>query len=241
MAGSSSALSFLEDHDRWRRIHDDVWTFHLDLNLLGVVPMGRRMAAVRRPGAGWALLSPVLLDDASRKQLTDAGPVEALIVPTAIHNTWVPESCVVFAAATAYLARGARRRDLPPERCRKLPQELPHEWTTTIEPLPLDGMPRINEVVFLHRPSRTLIVADLCFNFDRRYPASTRALYWLFGASSGLRFSRLFRSMIRDRPAFLRSLDRILGLDFDRLVVCHGSVVETGAREALGELRRTLG
>lgn len=198
------------------------------------------MVGVRRSGAHWALFSPVELDDASRRQLTDAGEVEALVVPTAFHNTGIAESCEAFPGARAYLTRGVRRRALPADRCHRLSEGLPPEWAGEIEPLPIDGMPRVNEVALLHPASGTLIVSDLCFNLDRRYPLATRMLFGLFGVASGLGISRLFRAAIRDRPAFLRSLDRILDREFDRLVMSHGAIVETGAREALAGLRRGL-
>jgi hypothetical protein len=38
---------------------------------------------------------------------------------------------------------------------------------------------------------------------------------------------------IRDRRAARESLERILGWDFDRVVVAHGDVLERGGREAL--------
>jgi hypothetical protein len=39
--------------------------------------------------------------------------------------------------------------------------------------------------------------------------------------------------LIRDRRAARQSLVRILGWDFDRIVVAHGDVLERGGREAL--------
>ena len=55
----------------------------------------------------------------------------------------------------------------------------------------------------------------------------------LVGAHSYFGPSRLARSMIKDRAALRASVDRILAWDFDRVVVTHGDLVETGGREAL--------
>ena len=41
------------------------------------------------------------------------------------------------------------------------------------------------------------------------------------------------RFAIRDGQAARRSVDRLLGWDFDRVVVAHGEVLESGGREAL--------
>jgi hypothetical protein len=37
--------------------------------------------------------------------------------------------------------------------------------------------------------------------------------------------------MIRDRVAARQSVDRVLQWDFDRIIMTHGEVVETGGRE----------
>jgi len=99
-------------------------------------------------------------------------------------------------------------------------------------------MPKVNEVVFLHAASRTLLVSDLCFDFDTRYPLGTRLLFRLFGAYPGPRNSMFFRMMIRDRQAFRGSFDRLLEWDFDRVVMSHGAILESGGKETLRGMRR---
>jgi hypothetical protein len=232
-----SGLGFLDDHQRWKRIHDDLWTFHTDLRLMGA-QAGRRMVAVRRAGSAWALFSPVPLDDASRAELDSEGRVDALVVPTAFHNTFVPESAIAFPDAAVYLVKGARRQEMPPERCHTLTGGLPAEWGEDLVSFPLEGIPRSNEVEFVHLASRTLLISDLCFHIDERYPPWTRLLFRLAGARPGIRPSRLFRTLIRDREAFLRSLDRILACDFDRVVMSHGTIIEEGGKKAIRALRQ---
>ena len=236
---AGSSLEFVEDHRRWRKIHDDLWTYHDEVKVLGA-QLGRRMVALRRAGRRWALLSPLPLDVVSRAELETEGTVEAIVVPTAFHNNGVPEACEAFPDALVYRTSGSRREGLPGDRCRKLPDDLPGEWSADFETLPLLGMPRVNEFVFHHAASRTLVVSDLCFHLDERYPAWTRLLFRIMGATPGVSVSRLFRAVIRDKPAFLESLDAVLERDFDRLVMSHGIPLETGGKRALHELRRRL-
>ena len=54
----------------------------------------------------------------------------------------------------------------------------------------------------------------------------------------GIRASRLFRMLIRDRQALIRSLDLILACDFDRVVMSHCSIVEKGGKAAIRGLRQ---
>ena len=47
--------------------------------------------------------------------------------------------------------------------------------------------------------------------------------------------SRLFRSTIRDRAAARASIDRILAWDFDRILLPHGRIVESGGHPLFQE------
>ena len=91
----------------------------------------------------------------------------------------------------------------------------------------------MNEVVFLHRASRTLVVTDLCFNVRHSDHLGTRLFMRVNGAYGRFGPSRLLRSLVRDRPALRASLERILAWDFERVVVTHGEVLEHGGRDAL--------
>jgi hypothetical protein len=96
------------------------------------------------------------------------------------------------------------------------------------------GRPLENEVVFLHRASRTLILCDLVFNFGPRAPFATRLLARLIGSYDRFGPSRLDPLLIRDRQAARESLEHMLTWDFDRIIVAHGDdILESGGQQAL--------
>lgn len=100
--------------------------------------------------------------------------------------------------------------------------------------LALRCFPMSNEVVVLHRPSRTLILTDLVFNLGHHTPWSTKAAMWCLGGYPGCRTTALERLRMH-RPTARRELAEILSWDFDRLVMSHGEVIETGGKAALRE------
>ena len=86
----------------------------------------------------------------------------------------------------------------------------------------------------LHRPSRTLIVADLIFNWmptHSRWENFMRRRIMKLERFPGM--SRLFRLCIKDREAFLDSMSILMSWDFDRVIVGHGEIIETGGKERL--------
>lgn len=104
-----------------------------------------------------------------------------------------------------------------------------------VHPLRCFGM--TNEVVVLHRPSRTLLCADLVFNISPRAPWLTRVAMRCLGGYPGCRVTLLERLGMR-RDLAREDLAVIAGWDFDRVIMAHGEVIETGGKAAvLGAFR----
>ena len=106
--------------------------------------------------------------------------------------------------------------------------------------IPLRCFSMTNEVVLLHRPSRTLVVTDLVFHFTRDAPWFTRATMWCSGAYPGCRVSLLERLGV-DRAVAREEIADLLTLDFDRLIPSHGAIIETDGKAALRSAYGWLG
>ena len=103
---------------------------------------------------------------------------------------------------------------------------------TDIEVLPMRSFGLTNEVVVLHRPTRTLVVTDLVFHFGPDAPWLTRFAMGLSGAYPGCRTSILERLGMK-RATAREEIETILSWDFDRLIMAHGDIIETGGKDAL--------
>ncbi|MEO1127111.1 MAG: hypothetical protein AAFW84_12935 [Cyanobacteria bacterium J06635_15] len=86
--------------------------------------------------------------------------------------------------------------------------------------------------VFCHRPSRTLILTDTAFNFDQNNRLTMRLAAQVLGSYKTLRPSQLEKWGSRDKAAVEASVRQVLAWDFDRVIPGHGSIVETGGKEA---------
>ena len=109
----------------------------------------------------------------------------------------------------------------------------PPGWPADVDYLPIRGAPLLNEIAFLHRPSRTLVLTDLVFNVQPGESNRARFFHWVVGATGRFGPHRLIRTAFRDKAAVRESIDRMLGWDFDRVVMSHGRVLETGGRAAI--------
>ena len=99
----------------------------------------------------------------------------------------------------------------------------------------------LDEIVFYHRPSRSLIVADLLFNLSEKDAWITRIMGSLvIGPYPGCRFARLYRPAVTNRRRMSAVLERILDWDFDQIIVGHGAVVENNGKEVFRAAFRWL-
>jgi hypothetical protein len=95
----------------------------------------------------------------------------------------------------------------------------------------------LNEAVFFHRASRTLILTDLLFNVP---PGSgsilSRSVLWLDGCNGRPAIPRTFRFVISLNRRRARALvDQIFGWDFDRINLTHGNLIEGDGKKVLAE------
>jgi hypothetical protein len=211
---------------------ENLWVATRPLTLW-VGDVGTRMTVIRLRGGDLFLHSPVSLDSPLREALDRIGRVRWVVGPSKVHHFYLGEYALAYPEAELCGALGLpeKRRDLRFQRV--LDGEPVPGWEGQIQHLLFAGAPRINEVVFLHRSSRTLLLTDLAFNVKSGPGDRAKLLHWLLGATDRFGPHRLVRSMIRDREAARRSVAEILSWDFDRVVVTHGEVLEHGGQLAL--------
>lgn len=107
--------------------------------------------------------------------------------------------------------------------------------------LKIEGVPKMSEVAFFHRESKSLIVSDLCFNLVEPKGLGAWLLLSIFGTYKKFGVSRLLMKMVEDKTAFKKSLNRLFEFDFENIVLSHGSNVMGGAKEKLRAAFRERG
>lgn len=221
-----------------RQLDDDLWVVdHPGFGMAGI-PIGTRTTLVRLTDGGVFMHAPGPLTVSLAKQIDEIGPVRFIVAPNAFHHLFVAENARAWQDASVHLAPGlaAKRKDLSYNA--ELGDEPAPGWAADLDQCWMRGSPRVNEVVFLHRSTRTLLLTDLAFNVQHAASLSGRVFFRLTGVYGRFATSRLMRLMVRDRVAARAAAERILGWDFDRVIVTHGDVLERGGHDAL---RNALG
>ena len=196
-----------------------------------------RMSVVQLSTGDVCVSSPVEVPFDVLSEIRRLGPVRYLVSATPRHfwrlyawHTLFPDAELWSSPLTPITLK---RGTLPLTGILNDQADLP--WSQDLEHVVLRGSSWLNEVAFFHRHSRTLLVEDVIQIHEARtgHPV-LNALIELGGvAAPGGGVSRDIRLTFRDRDAARASLRRILAWDFDKLVVAHGPIVTSGARETV--------
>lgn len=217
-----------------RAIGKDIWGQDTELALPGGGRMPSRATIVRLASGALVVHSPLAIDDELARELDALGEVRWLIAPSCIHWMFVKAATVRYPRARVLAADGlgkklVGRHAVPFER---LPAHGRIEALgDELRVQRVEGAPRLNEHVFFHVGSGSLLVADLMFNVSWSSSFMTRLVLRLAGAYAKPAQSRAWRFFVKDRGLAAESAAGILAWDFDRIVVAHGDVIEERARE----------
>jgi hypothetical protein len=93
----------------------------------------------------------------------------------------------------------------------------------------------LSETALFHRPSRTLVAADLLENFRSMEHGLTRAYLKMGGIYGKPGWHRFLRMIYRDYGAARRSVEAILERPIEQLVIAHGEPITSAPKDALRE------
>lgn len=205
-------------------ISDDIWYTDFTFKKFPAV-FATRMVVVRLPGDGLWLHSPVPIGDKLYQQVNETGEVEFIIAPNLYHHLFVHEAKSRYPNAMLWGTPGLpqKRADI---RFDAVFNEQQPEWGDTIEFHFVRGMPRVNEVVFFHKLSKTLICSDFVFNIQKEENFLMKLLWKLVGTYKKFGQSRVWRSRVSNVFDHVDSVNKILKWEFERIVMAHGDIIQ---------------
>jgi len=187
------------------------------------------MTVLQIPGDEGKLLvhSPVELSEEVQRELATLGEPAVFVAPSHFHDLYWKPYLSAYQGSSFLAPPGM---PVPGNFDSLVESSI---WSDDLHPIEVQGMPNVQEHVIYHRPSKSLIVADLAFNLKRGSDFATRCFEKMAGIYDHFAASRLFQSFIRDQKLFGKSIARILELDFQQIIMGHGQVQAVEAKNML--------
>ncbi|MGK7872912.1 MAG: DUF4336 domain-containing protein [Xenococcaceae cyanobacterium] len=220
-----------------KEIDVNIWVAEQPLRYFGL-SVGTRMTVLRLANNELAIISPILVDDAIIHQLDEIGYVSHIIAPNLYHYLFVSKFKALYPKAILWVAPGLeyKKPELPIDQVIKNDENsflrgIEYLLFDGFRTLSLSGFDSLNECVFFHPESRTLILTDTAFHFDESFPLITQFATRVLGGYKNLSPSLLERIATRDKEKVSQSVQKVLAWDFERVIMAHGTIVENNGKE----------
>ncbi len=209
-----------------------IWLERAPVRIVGT-ELTSTMSVLKLGDGGVLVYSPVELTPARRAAVEAIGEVRHLYAPNTFHHQWLGGWATAYPTARVHAPRALRSKRPELRIDRYHDSEPEPAFAGVVDEVHVDGC-RLHETVLLVRPSATLLVADLVQNIGQPEGTWTKIYTKSMGFYDQVALSRFLRwTAFDDRKLARRSIDEILALNFERLVVGHGTPVFEGGREAL--------
>ncbi|MEH1814424.1 MAG: DUF4336 domain-containing protein [Nostoc sp.] len=219
-----------------KAIDIDLWVAEQPLKYFGL-EVGTRMTVIRLTNGKLMVISPIDMDDATINELNQLGEVSYIVVPNLYHHLFVTDFKLCYPRAKLWAVSGLERKkpDLQidyiiSDRTIHLIDGVEYLLIQGFNTLDTSGYSPLNECVFFHVKSRTLIVTDTVFHFDDQCSPSTRLIAKLLGGYNQLRPSLLEKFATQDKVKVKWSIQQLLTWDFERVIMAHGSMIEQNGK-----------
>jgi Domain of unknown function (DUF4336) len=202
---------------------------------------GTRMTVIRIGNGDLVVISPIEVDDLTIEKLNEIGEVKHIIAPNLYHYLFTSNFKLLYPQATFWAAPGLniKKPELFIDRVLDgkniFLDEVEYIFFDGFKTFGWNGADPLNECVFFHSASQTLILTDTAFNFDESFPLITQLAARVIGGYNNLSPSLLERFATRETEKVKQAVEKILAWDFKRAIVAHGSIVENDAKKKFKE------
>jgi hypothetical protein len=222
-----------------KELDRNIWVSEQPLRYFGL-NVGTRMTIIRLSHGELAIISPIQPTPEMVAQLGKLGEVGHIIAPNLYHYLFAEDFKKLYPKALFWATSGLKLKKPNYSIDRIIANDegvlwngLEHMFFDGFKTLDLRGFVPLNEWVFFHSLTRTLILTDAAFNFDESFPALTQFAARLIGGYKNLSPSLLERVATTEKERVRRSVEKILNWDFERVIMAHGSIVEENAKQQL--------
>lgn len=209
-------------------VADGIWLAEGEIVSFYGFPYPTRSVIIRLTSDDLWIWSPVRLKPELKARIDALGAPKHLVSPNKIHHLFLSEWRHAYPQAKLWGPQSTidKRPDLdfqPP-----LEDDPPADWAGIIDQVRFAGSPVMDEIVFFHRPSRTVILADLSENFSDGFLHAhwSRWKRWIarqWGIVEGYGYAPLeWRLSFLQRSKARRARDQMLAWHPEKVIMAHG-------------------
>lgn len=204
---------------------EQIWRKSFPVSFFGL-SLNTHMTVIRLSNNQLCLHSPVPLTEHEKAFLENKGEIACIIAPNLFHHLFLNDCGKHFPNASVYAPEKLKQKIKPLIAYRPLgSEEFPG-----LKSIKVDGIPLIDEFVFYHEETQTLILTDLLFALHHPTNIFRKLLYKIMGIHKPIAMSRLMKRLIKDKDAFNKFTKQLENLDIRICCVAHERIIQQDAK-----------
>jgi len=209
----------------------NIWIEEYPCKFFGVV-LGRRMTVVRLSNGDLFVHSPGEMTCDRKKRLEELGRIRYIVAPGRFHDLYLEQALGAFPEAELHAVLPVFSRFSSRPRTFLLSDRSSPPWEDEIDQQYFWAGPFHSEMVFFHRESGSLLLADLCFQLSDQ-GLMTRLAGRVFGVYNRFSPTRDIRLWtMGQKRRVLASVEKVLDWPITRIIPAHGEIVRENGRTA---------
>ena len=230
-----------------KAVGTDIWLAEGGIVSFFGFPYPTRSVIVRLAEGGLWVWSPIKPSRDLLGEIDALGPVAHLVSPNKIHHLYLQDWLVAYPNARLWGPQTTidKRRDLTFQEA--LTDKPPQAWSAELDQAWFRGSMSFDEIVFFHRASRTVILADLIENFSdaflrRHWRWWARVVARLDGITAHAPGApREWRWSFRDKGPAREALAKVLAWNPEQVIMAHGDWQKSDGQAFVERSFRWLG
>ena len=204
-------------------VPNSIWYAQQSLHF-GPIKIQTRMTVIRlQDGALW-VHSPIEPTTNLLAELSSLGEVRYVLAPNRTHHLFFRRFLKSFPQARGFVAPGLAEKVNDLSQYPVVP--TPEPWQDELQSWFIDGLPVLSETVWFHEYTGTLLLTDLLFCFGTNNTGLATLVARLLGVYDRLGMSLTMKLMTKDKQALRRSIEPLLSLPVQRIVLAHDQIIE---------------
>ncbi len=215
------------------KLNNNIWYADQKQSYHGI-EVGTRMTVIKLIDGSVILISPISITPLLADSIRGVGVVSHIIAPNIYHHLYLEAAARYYPSAMILVAPGLEKKysDINAQVLSKslaIPFDNSIEYTELLgyAVQELSGPVVLNEIVFFHKPSRTLIITDGAYHIGKSSPFWSRLLAKISGLYYILSPTSLEKRASKNKKILRESVTKILKWPFDAVIMAHGEVIST--------------
>ena len=220
--------------EKWLSVADGVWTISYQFGNFGM-RISTRMTVIRLADGSLFAHSAVPLTAEQQSALDALGPLRFIVAPSAMHHMFVPRLARLYPQAQIYGTKGALAKHPELPQMQLIPGDDTAPWAGQLQCLPAKGLSTLDETIWFHPHSGSLIVTDILQCWQGPLSLPVRMYLGLTGGHERLTVPRTVRLLVKDKAAVQSWARQIESLPVQRVILLHNSIIDVQPKQRLLE------